>query len=147
MEIVPLAECHLPKVQEIEAASSGAPWSERAFRNELDNPHGVFLVAVDRGGEVCGYGGMWLIVDEAHITNLAVAPDQRRRGVAKRLMRSLLTIARERGMVCSTLEVRTGNTAAIRLYEALGYAQVSVRKRYYPDNREDAAIMWLHSLD
>lgn len=146
MAIVALAGKHLAKVLEIEAASNGAPWSERAFRNELDNPQGVFVVSEEKGGEVSGFGGMWMVVDEAHITTLAVDPSFRRRGIGAKIMRVLLDEAKRRGMSCSTLEVRAGNEAAIALYESLGYVRVSVRRRYYPDNREDAVIMWLYEL-
>lgn len=140
-----LAEHHLPAVIAIEKASNGAPWSERSFRNELEHRHGRFLVAI-ADGNVVGYGGVWLVVDEAHVTNLAIDPAYRRRGIGKRLMAALLDSAREAGMVCSTLEVRTGNLAAIELYRGLGYRDVAIRKGYYPDNREDALVMWLDDL-
>lgn len=146
MAIVALAEKHLARVLEIEAASNGAPWSERAFRNEIDNPQGVFVVSEEKGHQVTGFGGMWMVVDEAHITTLAVDPAHRRRGIGAKIMRVLLDEARARGMTCSTLEVRAGNEAAIMLYESLGYVRVAVRRRYYPDNREDAVIMWLYEL-
>jgi [ribosomal protein S18]-alanine N-acetyltransferase len=141
-----LTEAHLPAVLEIEHASNSAPWSEKSFRNELDHPHGIFLVAIG-DGEVVGYGGIWLVGDEAHVTNVAVKPEVRRQGVARKLMIELLTQAKERGMTCSTLEVRAGNEAALNLYENLGYIKTAVRKGYYPDNREDAAVMWMYHLE
>ena len=88
-----------------------------------------------------------MVVDEAHITTIAVAPDRHRMGIGERLVVDLLLRARERGMVCSTLEVRAGNLAAIGLYEKLGYVRSAVRKRYYPDNHEDAVVMWLEGLE
>jgi ribosomal-protein-alanine N-acetyltransferase len=141
-----LREEHLPAVLEIEKQANSAPWSERSFRNELDHPHGIFLVAL-ADGQVVGYGGIWLVVDEAHVTNVAVDPGFRRQGVARKLMRDLLKRSRERGMTCSTLEVRAGNEAATRLYEGLGYKITATRRGYYPDNREDAAVMWLYDLE
>jgi len=140
-----LREEHLPAVLEIEKQANSAPWSERSFRNELDHEHGIFLVALG-GGQVVGYGGVWLVVDEAHVTNVAVNPSLRRQGIGRRLMVELLKRAKERGMTCSTLEVRASNEAAIRLYEQLGYKITGHRRGYYPDNREDAAVMWLYEL-
>ncbi len=142
----PLAVQHLPAILEIEAASNPAPWSEQSFRNELTNPQSVFLVVL-ADGNVAAYGGYWRCIDEAHITTVAVAPSRRREGIGRRLMAELLLRARDEGMICSTLEVRAGNQPAVSLYEELGYAVCARRKNYYPDNREDALVMWLHHLD
>ncbi len=141
-----ITESHLPAVLQIEKAANSAPWSERSFRNELNHPHGIFLVAIG-DGQVVGYGGIWLVVDEAHVTNLAVDPAVRRQGVARKLMMELLRRAKEKGMTCSTLEVRASNEAALELYEGLGYKTTATRRGYYPDNKEDAAVMWLYELD
>lgn len=141
LRLVPLEESHLESILEIEKRSNSSPWSERSFRNELDHPHGIFLVA-SLGDHIVGYGGVWLVVDEAHITTIAVDPDYRRQGIARSIMHALLDQAAKRGATCSTLEVRAGNEAAIRLYEGLGYVRAAVRKRYYPDNKEDAVVMW-----
>lgn len=99
------------------------------------------------GPQIVGYGGIWHIIDEAHVTTLAVSEEHRRLGIGRKLMIELLERAKEAGMVCSTLEVRAGNEAAIRLYEKLGYARTTLRKGYYPDNREDAVVMWMVELD
>lgn len=141
----PLREDHIPAVLAIEKATNTAPWSERSFRNELDHPHGVFLVAI-LDGEIVGYGGVWLIIDEAHITTVSVADSHRRKGIGWELMIRLLGAAKKAGMLCSTLEVRAGNVAAITLYEKLGYAVTATRRGYYPDNQEDAKVMWLENL-
>lgn len=141
----PLQEAHIPAILAIEAQTNTAPWSERSFRNELDHKRGFFLVAINQG-QVIGYGAIWLVIDEAHITTVAVAPEHQRKGIGERLMVALLKEAKERGMTCSTLEVRAGNEAAIRLYEKLGYVISARRKGYYPDNREDAIVMWLYDL-
>ncbi len=141
----PLREDRLPSVLAIERVVNPAPWSERSFRNELDHKDGLFLVAL-LGGEVVGYGGIWLIVDEAHITTLAVDPEHQRQGIAKQMLKELLIRARDAGMVCSTLEVREGNVAAISLYEQFGFVAAATRKSYYPDNRENALVMWLYDL-
>jgi ribosomal-protein-alanine N-acetyltransferase len=95
---------------------------------------------------VIAYGGVWLVVDEAHITTVAVDEAKRRNGVGKRMMVELLNRSQEAGMKCSTLEVRAGNDPAVKLYEKLGYVTTARRKGYYPDNNEDALVMWLHDL-
>lgn len=141
----PLAERHFPAILEIERKSQSSPWSEQSFRNELDHAHGVFIVALV-GLDLLGFAGEWILADEAHITTIAVDPDHRKKGLGRQLMEELLDRAIERGAVCSTLEVRASNEAALKLYEDLGYVRAGVRKAYYPDNKEDAVVMWLHSL-
>lgn len=145
VRIVPLEKQHIPAILEIEAKANGSPWSARSFENELDHAHGVFLVALDQA-RVVGYGGMWLMIDEAHVTTLAVDEEARRNGVGLRVMNALLEEAKQRGMLCCTLEVRASNEPALALYEKMGFVRAGVRKQYYPDNREDAVIMWLHDL-
>ena len=145
IRLEPLAENHIKSILDIEQVSNGAPWSERSFRNELNHPNGNFLVAKD-GGKVVGYAGEWFVVDEAHITTVAVQPEYRRRGIGRMLTIALLETAKEKGMACSTLEVRAGNEPAIELYKQLGFVETAKRKAYYPDNQEDAAVMWLHDL-
>src|SRR4051812_21351522 len=136
----PLTERHIARILDIEKESNTAPWSEKSFRNELDNGQSVFLVAFI-GPDIVGYGGLWLCIDEAHITTLAVAPAKRRLGLGRSIMVRLLKTAQEHGMECSTLEVRSGNEAAIELYRGLGYIETARRKGYYPDNKEDAIVM------
>jgi ribosomal-protein-alanine N-acetyltransferase len=139
-----LGESRLPEVLEIEARSHKSPWSEASFRMELGHPAGIFLLAIV-DGKVAGYGGCWVLVDEAHITNVVVAEERRRQGLGLRLMKEILHRACERGAVCATLEVRAGNAPAIALYEGMGFLSAGLRKAYYPD-KEDAVIMWLHDL-
>lgn len=145
LRFVPLEASHIPRLLAIEAEANSAPWSEKSFQNEIGHPHGVFLVGLI-DGEVVAYGGIWLLVDEAHVTTVAVRADKRRLGIGRRLVIELMRIARERGMVCATLEVRAGNTAAIELYQNLGFVIAARRKAYYPDNKEDALVMWDHHL-
>lgn len=146
LRLEPLSEPMIARVLEIEQLSNSAPWTEASFRNELDHPHGIFRVAI-ADGKVVGFGGLWCVIDEAHVTTLAVDPAARRHGIAWKLMVELLQEAQKRGMTCSTLEVRAGNEAAIKVYERLGYTSTAVRKRYYPDNREDAVVMWMRHLE
>ena len=140
-----LEESHIAPILDIEKLVNSAPWSEKSFRNELKHAHGYFLAVIE-GGQVIGYGGFWMVVDEAHITTVAISPEPQGKGIGRRLMVELLLRAKENGMACSTLEVRAGNAPAIHLYENLGYVSVAKRKAYYPDNQEDAVVMWLHHL-
>lgn len=145
LRFVTLEKTHIPKILEIEQVTHTAPWSQRSFENELEHKYGIFLVGlVD--GEVIGYGGVWILVDEAHITNIVVKSDLRGQGIGNRLMIELLTRARSKGAVCATLEVRASNAAAIHLYQKLGFVQATLRKQYYPDNKEDAVVMMLNDL-
>ena len=141
----PLREDRIPAILEIERQVNTAPWSDKSFQNELDHPHGMFLVALVEG-RVVGYGGAWLVIDEAHITTVAVDPSFKRQGIGQRLVVELLVRSKEKGMACSTLEVRAGNKPAILLYEKLGFVVAASRKSYYPDNKEDAIVMWLYEL-
>ncbi|MCS7272693.1 MAG: ribosomal protein S18-alanine N-acetyltransferase [Fimbriimonadales bacterium] len=140
-----MTEAHLPEVMPIEREVFAPGWSEETFRNDLRNPAALYLV-LRLNGKLVAYAGMWLVLDEAHITNVAVKPEYRRRNFAKRLIHRLLTIARQRGCVKATLEVRISNTPAQKLYEKFGFRPVAIRPKYY-DNTEDALIMWLEGLD
>ncbi|MCX7925479.1 MAG: ribosomal protein S18-alanine N-acetyltransferase [Fimbriimonadales bacterium] len=140
-----MTEAHLPEVMPIERAVFQPGWSEDSFRNDLRNPSALYL-NLRLNGKLVAYAGMWLVIDEAHITNVAVLPAYRGRNFAKRLIHRLLSIARERGCVKAFLEVRVSNTPAQKLYEKFGFRPVAVRAKYY-DNTEDALIMWLEGLD
>jgi ribosomal-protein-alanine N-acetyltransferase len=146
VRFVPIAEEYIADILAIEQEANAAPWSERSFRHELTNPHSVFrVVLVD--GKVAGFGGVWLVIDEAHVTTVRIRQDYHRKGLGWRLMVNLLEAAQEAGMLCSTLEVRVSNAPAIALYRRLGFESTAIRKAYYPDNREDAMVMWLSGLD
>ena len=136
----------LAEVQRIEQASFTTPWPENAYRSELmTNRLASYLVArVD--GRIVGYGGMWLMVDEAHITTFAVHPAWRRQRIGERLLLAFLDLARDRHAREATLEVRLSNVAARRLYEKYGFRPVGLRPRYYSDNNEDALIMTTESF-
>src|SRR5204863_9321945 len=131
----------LAEVQRIEEASFSTPWPENAYRSELmSNRLASYLVARIEG-RIVAYGGMWLMVDEAHITTFAVHPAWRRQRIGERLLLAFLDLARDRHAREATLEVRLSNLAARRLYEKYGFRPVGVRPRYYSDNNEDALIM------
>jgi len=138
---------HLDEVMAIERASFPTPWSRHAFTHELlQNEFAVYIVVL-AGQKVIGYAGMWLILDEAHVTNVAVHPDYRRRQVGRRLMQELMRRAVMLGASRMTLEVRTSNQVARRLYASLGFVERGRRRGYYTDTNEDAVIMWKDPLD
>ncbi|MBI3522556.1 MAG: ribosomal protein S18-alanine N-acetyltransferase [Chloroflexi bacterium] len=133
-------------VQEVERASFPIPWPANAFRHELtQNKNARYIVARD-GERIVGYGGLWLMVDEAHVTTFAVHPGARRRRVGERLLQRLFEIATDIGAEWLTLEVRASNLAAQKLYEKYGFRRAGVRRRYYSDNNEDALIMWTERI-
>ncbi|MBS3948684.1 MAG: ribosomal protein S18-alanine N-acetyltransferase [Dethiobacter sp.] len=135
---------HADQVVAIEREAFPSPWSRNAFLQEvLTNRLASYFVALT-AGEVAGYAGFWVILDEAHITNLAVRSDCRRRGVGSALLEELLVEAACRGAVKITLEVRRSNLKAQNLYRQYGFIVCGVRPRYY--NEEDALIMWLERL-
>jgi ribosomal-protein-alanine N-acetyltransferase len=132
----------IPSVCEIEQEAFATPWTAGAFHNELTSNQFAHYMIMDIGGVVAGYGGMWLIMDEAHITNVAVRDTYRGRKLGERLLNELMRTAVFLGAQKMTLEVRPSNVIAQRLYEKLGFSAVGVRKGYYTDNQEDALIMW-----
>ena len=136
----------VPAVHRIESASFPVPWPDYAFRQELQTNRLAHYLVVRAGRETIGYGGMWLMVDEAHVTTFAVLPEWRRRGIGGRLMLGLMNVARELDARVVTLEVRLSNRAARALYAQFGFRPVGVRPRYYSDNGEDALIMSTEAL-
>ncbi len=131
-------------ISAIEKASFKSPWSWESIYEEVNNPLARYLVAHENG-EVIGYAGAWLVIDEAHVTNVAVKSDRRGMGVGRALMERLIQLCADSGMTRMSLEVRAGNTIAQNLYAALGFRADGLRKRYY-ENTEDALIMYLSPL-
>jgi ribosomal-protein-alanine N-acetyltransferase len=142
-----LRDEHIKALMEIEVRSFGAPWSEWAYRNEMNNAAAVYLVGLMPDGRVAGYAGAWIVLDEAHVTTIAIHPDLRGRKLGKAILVALLDATAERGAIRATLEVRPSNTAALEMYRKFGFRPVGRRKSYYSDNREDAIIMWLNGFD
>ncbi len=130
-------------VMAVERAAYSAGWPSTAFERELtQNAMARYVVLRESAdGPVAGFGGIWLMVDEAHVVTVAVLPDVRGKGYGRALVHGLLNVAIEHNMALATLEVRTSNEAARALYRAYGFYEVGVRKRYYSDNHEDAVIM------
>ena len=125
----------------VESQVFNNPWSRSAFVDEMtDNDLAHYLVLEDQG-IIAGYAGMWIVVDEAHVTNIALLPDYQRQGLGEKLVRELIKTARERYAVMMTLEVRPSNTVAQSLYSKLGFLPQGIRRAYYSDNQEDALIM------
>jgi ribosomal-protein-alanine N-acetyltransferase len=136
----------LDAVQEIERRSFRTPWPAHAYRTELETNRLATYVVARIDGRVLGYAGMWVMVDEAHITTFAVDPDHRRRRIGERLLLALLDHAQARNAHEATLEVRLSNLPARRLYEKYGFRPVGLRPRYYSDDNEDALIMTTEAL-
>ena len=140
--IRPMTSKDLDMVLEIEKICFPTPWSRNAFRIEIEENRCAHYLTAICGNQVVGYGGMWLIVDEAHITNIAVHPDYRGRGIGEAILKSLMKRAVDLGAVRMTLEVRVSNKVAQNLYRKLGFYDAGIRKQYYANNNEDALIMW-----
>jgi [ribosomal protein S18]-alanine N-acetyltransferase len=139
--IEPMRLEDLPAVHAIEQASFTAPWPPHAYRSELESNRMAHYLVARAGDTIAAYGGMWLMVDEAHITTFAVHPGWRRQRVGERLLLAFLDIAIDQRAHEATLEVRLSNLAARRLYEKYGFRPVGLRPRYYSDDHEDALIM------
>ena len=130
------------EVTQVEEASFAIPWTKEAFMNEmLRNEQAIYFVAV-HDKRVVGFVCVWTIVDEGHITNIAVLPEFRGQGIGNQLLAELVAFAKSKGLVGLTLEVRVSNVGAQKLYEQFGFTQAGRRRRYYQDNNEDAYIYW-----
>lgn len=163
-----LSENLIPEALHLDDLCLGGLWSASAYRREIDSPNSD-LIAITRSTLISPYplqsntskpaekstpltppaigmGCSWAIVDEAHITLLAVHPAMQRRGLGRLLLWSLLYCAHQRGMKRATLEVRVSNKGAIALYEQFSFKPVGTRKKYYKDTGEDALILWLTGL-
>ena len=131
------------QIHEIEALCFAMPWSEESILHDVkENPVARWLVLDDGSGRVMAYAGMWFVLDEAHVCNVAVHPDFRRMGYGRRILEALVDMAKANSMTLMTLEVRRSNLAAQALYHQCGFLDVGYRKRYYEDNKEDALIMY-----
>ncbi len=148
LEILPMRRRDFTAIQVIEHQVYPQPWSINVFLNEIElAKQGQRYYTVGyRGGELMGYAGMMLVLEEAHITNIATDPKRRRSGIARHLLADLAWEARRKGCTGLTLEVRISNVAAQGLYHLFGFEPAGVRPRYY-ENSEDAIVMWCHNID
>lgn len=147
IKIKPMTQLDLDNVIAIEAASYGEHhWSKESFFNELSNELAHYYCAFDVDDNLMGYAGTWQILEEAHITNIAVSPDYRRKKVGEALLTTIINDCKNNGIKYITLEVRVSNTPAINLYEKYGFKSLGTRKGYYQNNNEDALIMWTENM-
>ena len=133
---------HLTGVMEIENQSFPTPWSKGAFAHEIcGNDFAYYIVALAHR-KVVGYAGLWVVLDEGHITTLAVHRLYREKKIGSRLLNELISEAKRRGCVKMTLEARPSNFPALNLYQKNNFISAGMRPGYYSDTREDAVIMW-----
>lgn len=132
------------EVHAIEVATFPTPWTLDSFHYEMrENEFAYYIVAEGEEGNVLGFCGMWLVIDSAQITNVAVVDQARGQGIGERLMREAMRVAREQNINTMSLEVRVTNFVAQNLYRKLGFQDGGIRKGYYVDNQEDALVMWV----
>jgi [ribosomal protein S18]-alanine N-acetyltransferase len=151
-QVVNMEACHIDEVVEIENKSFKTPWSKDAFVSEIERnkcaKYRVLIIEdIDKNtNRVAAYGGLWHVVDEGHITNIAVHPDFRGRGLGAVIVEDMIACAKQMQISALTLEVRTGNITAINLYQKYGFKEIALRKNYYADTGEDAIIMWKNDI-
>ncbi|MBU5590341.1 ribosomal protein S18-alanine N-acetyltransferase [Clostridium sp. MSJ-4] len=141
IEIIPMTYDHIDDVLSISFLSFPISWYRESFIRELQNNFAYYVVAKYEG-DIVGFGGTWIILEESHITNIAVHPNFRGLGIGEIILKSLINIGKSHGINSMTLEVRPSNTAALGLYNKLGFLEEGRRKNYYEDNKEDALILW-----
>ncbi len=137
----------IEQIMKIESVSFGNfYWTPESFITEVDNDLGNYFTAENDNGQVVGYGGFWLILDEAHITTIAVRPDCRKQGLGELLLQKMMETGYEKKVKWFTLEVRASNVAAQNLYYKYNFKSLGLRRKYYQDNDEDAMIMWTENI-
>ena len=137
----PLLPAHIDQMEQIEIECFSVPWSREALEEELENPYAHYVVCTDGAGNVLGYIGSRIVLDSADITNVAVRPQYRRRGVARQLVGRMLAQMAEKGVAGVQLEVRESNLPAQNCYAQAGFTVVGRRKNYYELPKEDALLM------
>lgn len=129
------------QVHALEAATFVDPWSRESFQDEMEKNCCARYLVAERDGIILAYAGAWMILEEGHITNVAVTPSERGKGLGKAITAALMQYAANLGVQYMTLEVRKSNLVAQSLYQSLGFQTLGVRKRYYENNGEDALLM------
>lgn len=145
LEITLLNAENVDAVYEIEKHSFSVPWSYEAFVRETENQAARYTVLLEDGVPVA-YAGVWFVINEGHITNVAVHKDHRGKGYGEMVLKALIQLSADSGMAFMDLEVRRSNTVAQNLYHKLGFIDVGYRRRYYADNNEDALVMVLTNM-
>ncbi len=135
----------VPRIMEIERQCFSTPWHESAYVTELVNRSAYYVVA-RIGDAIVGYAGMWVIMDESHITTIGVDPEYRGRQIGEQILVGILEEAQRRGARRATLEVRESNEIAQRLYRKYGFVPAAIRRGYYSDNGENAVVMWVDDM-
>ncbi|MBC2255891.1 ribosomal protein S18-alanine N-acetyltransferase [Listeria ivanovii] len=133
----------LKSIMNVENAAFTVPWTEAAFRNEFIINQYAYYILATYNDEVVGYAGIWLVLDEGHVTNIAIHPNYQGNHYGEALLREMIRIAKDCGVIRITLEVRVSNDVAQGLYKKLGFQNGAIRKNYYPDTKEDALVMWV----
>ncbi|WP_090843361.1 ribosomal protein S18-alanine N-acetyltransferase [Alkalicoccus daliensis] len=131
-------------VLEVEALSFSTPWTKEAFYQEITKNQFAYYFIAQLGGKIVGYCGLWVVVENANITNIAVHPEYRKQGIGEGLMKGAVDMAKMLGAEKLSLEVRVSNEGAQHLYKKFGFQPGGIRKRYYTDNQEDALVMWVN---
>jgi [ribosomal protein S18]-alanine N-acetyltransferase len=139
-----MKEEDIDQILEVEHASFATPWSREAFYNEIYNNKFAVYIVLEEDNKIIGYCGAWVVIDEAHVTNVAILPAYRGRHLGEALLRKMMTVAKDMGARSMTLEVRVTNNVAQSLYRKLGFQNGGIRKNYYTDNQEDALVMWVN---
>ena len=142
----PMVMTDVDGVMAVEHDSFLTPWSRSAFEEELAQNRLARYIVAEENGEIVGYAGTWLVINEAHVTNVAVSGQRRREGIGRLLMQNLMELARDNDMESMTLEVRVSNAAARHLYAQMGFVEAGIRKNYYSETKEDALILWCEKL-
>ena len=147
VKIKPMQKDDLDDVISIEAQAYGPHhWSKESFMSELSNDLAKYFSVFNGDGKLIAYCGCWQILEEAHITNIAVSPDYRRKHIGEALLTTIIDECYRNMAKYITLEVRVSNKPAISLYEKYGFKSLGSRKGYYQDNNEDALIMWTENI-
>lgn len=147
IRIVKMEKAHVDEVLKIEEQAYGEHhWSKESFYGELSNELAFYYSAFDTEGNLVGYAGTWHILDEAHITTIAIRPDMKRRKIGEAILNQILKDCYKDEIKYITLEVRVSNIPAISLYEKYGFKSLGTRKGYYQNNNEDALIMWTENI-
>lgn len=147
MNIRLMAEEDVDSVVNIEKQLFSKPWTKQDFINSMSDMHNIYVVAENEKKEVIGYCGIWGVLDEGQITNVAVRSQDQGRGIGFEMVTELLRIGENEGLHQFTLEVRASNSRAIALYEKLGFEKEGIRKNFYEKPTEDGIIMWLREAE
>ena len=140
--IRPMELSDIDGVMLVEHEAFVVPWSRQAFEEELTQNRIARYLVAEMDGKIAGYAGVWFVIGEAHVTNVAVHGSARRQGIGRLLMNHLIDLAADNGIEAMTLEVRVTNLPARELYREMGFVEKGIRPNYYSETKEDALILW-----